>query len=79
MEVAAVDRSTTTRTDAQPTRYVLLCDGCANEAGAADTSNIVGPGPELHGAACEVCGATFAGFAHRVRADAYVGMNPGPG
>ena len=65
--------------DEQPTHFVLLCDGCAAEAGAADTSNIVGPGPELHGAACEVCGATFAGFAHRVQAGHFTGMNPGPG
>lgn len=59
--------------------HVLLCDGCAREAGADDTSNIVGPGSELHGAACQRCGATFAGFAHRVPATVFTGMNPGPG
>lgn len=60
-------------------RFVLLCSACATEAGAADTSNIVGPGSVLHGAACERCGARFVGFAHRVPAGIYTGMNPGPG
>jgi hypothetical protein len=59
--------------------FVLLCDGCAAEAGAADDSNIVGPGSELHGAACQRCGAIIVGFGHAVPADAWTGMNPGPG
>jgi hypothetical protein len=64
--------------DAKP-EFVLLCDGCAAEAGANDEQHLIPPGPELEGAACEHCGAIFGGFAYRVPRDAYTGMVPGPG
>lgn len=60
-------------------RYVLLCDGCATEAGMNDEAHMVPPGPELEGAACQRCGAILAGFAYRVPEDVYTGMAPGAG
>lgn len=59
--------------------FVLLCDACATEAGAHDDAHVVGPGPELEGAACQRCGAIVVGFGYRVEAERYTGMNPGPG
>lgn len=66
-------------TDPGSTEFVLLCDGCAEEAGANDEAHMVPPGPDLDGAACQRCGATFPAFAYRVPADAYTGMAPGAG
>lgn len=59
--------------------YVLLCDGCATEAGAADEQHMMPPSPELDGTACQHCGAILAGFAYRVPESAYTGMAPGAG
>lgn len=59
--------------------HVLLCDGCAEEAGMNDEAHMVPPGPDLDGAACQRCGATFPAFAYRVPAAAYTGMAPGAG
>lgn len=61
------------------TTHVLLCDGCATEAGAHDDAHVIGPGADLQGAACQRCGAILVGFAYRVEEDRYTGMNPGPG
>lgn len=65
--------------DDSETSYVLLCDGCATEAGANDEQHMVPPSPELDGAACQRCGAILTGFAYRVREDVYTGMAPGAG
>lgn len=61
------------------TSWALVCDGCAEEAGANDDAHMVPPSPEREGAACQRCGAILVGFAYRVPADAYTGMAPGAG
>lgn len=65
--------------DSDKTEFVLLCDGCAQEAGMNDEQHMVPPGPELDGTACQRCGATFPAFAYAVPASAYTGMAPGAG
>ena len=65
--------------DASAEPHVLLCDGCAEEVDAKDDDNLVPPGSELNGAACERCGALLVAFAYRVPESAYTGMAPGAG
>jgi hypothetical protein len=58
---------------------ILLCDGCAAEAGVNDDEHAVPPGTLLDDAACNRCGAILVGFAYWAPADTYTGMAPGAG
>ena len=58
---------------------VLLCNGCAAEAGVADDAHATGPISGDVSVACEHCGATLVGFAYRAPESAYSGMAPGAG
>jgi hypothetical protein len=59
--------------------HILLCDGCAAEAGMNDAEHAIPPGDIHADAACQRCGAILVGFAYRVPADVYTGMAPGAG
>ena len=58
---------------------VLLCSGCAAEAGADSDVNSVPPQSDGPSTACEHCGATIVGFSYLVPEASYSGMAPGAG
>ena len=65
--------------DANHESFILLCSGCATEAGLNDDEHVFGPiGGEVD-LACQRCSAVLVGFAYRVPADTYTGMTVGAG
>ena len=58
--------------------HVVLCSGCATEAGLDTDEHLFEPKPEVN-LACAQCNAVIAGFSYRVDAGSYSGMSPGPG
>lgn len=75
------DANTSSLADTDPAdpTDILLCAGCAAEAGVDNDAHVSGPISGDITIACQRCGATLVGFAYRAPKDSYTGMAPGAG